>query len=181
LNGQRSNYIVDPSRVGLRLYSRMLERINLIQGLGKIGDTPYTDAVLYAPYYYGNGTTLVLFKIPTNIDTYKYFETIVISRVINATVFCPDVSWRVVFKPPRTIVPGTCCGSGNCYNDVTLAFLFAGLLSVDINGLTMFSGLKVVWKIYWNPQNPTGGWDAIILASLYGDERSDFQINVPLY
>jgi len=181
LNGQRSNYIVDPSRVELRLYSRMLERINLTQGLGKIGDTPYADAVLYASYYYGNGTTLVLFKIPTNINVYTYFETTVISRVINATVFCPDVSWRVVFKPPRTIVSGTCCGSGSCYNDVTLAFLFAGLLSVDINGLTMFSGLKVVWKIYWNPQNPEGGWDATILASLYGDERSNFQINVPLY
>jgi len=183
LNGQRSNYIVDPSRVGLRLYSRMLERINLIQGLGKIGDTPYADAVLYASYYYGNGTTLVLFKIPTNIDTYRNWNTIVISRVINATVFCPDVSLYDVFKPPRTIVleRNNCCGSGSCYNDVTLAFLFAGLLSVDINGLTMFSGLKVVWKIYWNPQKPEGGWDATIFASLYGDERSEFQWNVPLY
>jgi len=181
LNGQRSNYIVDPSRVGLRLYSRMLERINLIQGLGKIGDTPYADAVLYASYYYGNGTTLVLFKIPTNIDTYRNWNTTVISRIINATVFCPNVSQDDVFKPPRTIESNTCCGSGSCYSDVTLAFLFAGLLSVDINGLTMFSGLKVVWKIYWNPSYPGRDWYAITLASLYGDERSEFQWNVPLY
>lgn len=54
--------------------------------------------------------------------------------------------------------------------------MFARLLSLDINGLTVFSGVKIVWKTYFEK---TGNY--IIFASLYGDERSSFQITVPLY
>ncbi|WP_342786176.1 hypothetical protein [Desulfurococcus sp.] len=73
-----------------------------------------------------------------------------------------------------------CCGEGQkdggCYPSTAPVYLFAGLLSLDINGLTVFSGVKIVWKTYFDK---TGNY--IIFASLYGDEGSSFQITVPLY
>lgn len=171
INGQRSMYIPDPSTVTLRIYSKMLERIGFINLTSDEWGRNYANGYLYASYYYDNGTTLLLFKI-----TYRYWDTTVINKILNATVFCPDKSWFTISGAPRSLVSNTCCGRGQCYFSTTQAYLFAGLLSLDINGLTVFSGVKIVWKTYFNAAN-----NFIIFASLYGDERSDFQITVPLY
>ena len=178
INGQRSMYIPDPSTVTLRIYSKMLERIGFINLTSDEWGSNYANGYLYASYYYDNGTTLLLFKIPVTIDTYKYLNTIVRDKILNATVFCRDVSWFINYMAPRRLDSNTCCGTGSrCYSSTTQAYLFAGLLSLDINGLTMFSGVKIVWKTYFDAISRS----YIIFASLYGDEKSDFQITVPLY
>ncbi|WP_048815826.1 hypothetical protein [Desulfurococcus amylolyticus] len=178
INGQRSMYIPDPSTVTLRIYSKMLERIGFINLTSDEWGSKYANGYLYASYYYGNGTTLLLFKIPVTIDTYSYWDTTVINKILNATVFCPNKSWFTTYRAPQSLASNTCCGTrSNCYSSTTQAYLFAGLLSLDINGLTVFSGVKIVWKTYFNAINNS----YIIFASLYGDERSDFQITVPLY
>lgn len=179
INGQRSLYIPDPSRIQLWVYSRMLERLGFVN-LTETNGVKYAVGERYASYYYGNGTTLILFKIPlaSGINAYQDAGSVA-SKVVNATMFVPSVDLDDTFKPPQNLNESWCRG---VYNDATAAYLFAGLVSVDINGLTMFSGLKIVFKVYWDTTPSSGeDWYIIMYASLYGDEKSDFQITVPLY
>ncbi|ADV64598.1 hypothetical protein [Desulfurococcus mucosus] len=188
VNGRRSLYIPDPSRIQLRVYSKMLERLSTSQTpfitLRNDSGTLYAAGSLYASYYYGNGSTLVIFKIPVNVDACKSLS-LAAGLVVNSTAFVYFDGYTIYddtfpppydnpFPPPKNL-------SCNGYTSVTLAYLFAGLLSLDINGLTVFSGVKIVWKIYWDTQPSGYDWIITLLASVYGDERCVFQYTAPLY
>ncbi|MEM4625123.1 MAG: hypothetical protein QXR24_07025, partial [Thermosphaera sp.] len=60
-NGVKTYYIIHPNSTRLTLYSVMLKRLYFLQtDQGNITMQPIVS------YYYGNGTTLLIFKIPSN-------------------------------------------------------------------------------------------------------------------
>jgi hypothetical protein len=168
LNGVVSNYIVNPSTTTLTVYSGSLRLLNFTStSNGNITLQPV------ASYYYGNGTTYLVYRIPIN-QSYQWpwlQEVVVWSNLVLSSAYCDDS-----YPPPYNL---TKPDPKNAYLDmlrrrVTVAYLWAGLLNVDINGFNLTNGLKIVFKYYANTIPPGWDWVDSVPFDLYGDERASF-------
>jgi len=168
LNGVVSNYIVNPSTTTLTIYSGSLRLLNFTStSNGNVTLQPV------ASYYYGNGTTYLVYRIPIN-QSYQWpwrQEEVVWSNLILSSAYCDDS-----YPPPYNL-------SNPDPEDpdldmarraVTVAYLWAGLLNVDINGFNLTNGLKIVFKYYANTMPPSWDWVDSVPFDLYGDERASF-------
>ncbi|MEL9909197.1 MAG: hypothetical protein QXP97_06035 [Desulfurococcus sp.] len=159
LNGQKGVYIIDPDKTSLTIYSVMLKRLSFLNtNNGNITLKPY------ASYYINNGTVLLYFKIPAKITDFWKQEEIIWNTTVLSCVYCDDT-----FPPPFTTKDDKCTQK---LTKVTVAFLLAGLVETNINGLTVFNGLKIILKHYANTEY--NDWLDSIPFDLYGDEKASF-------
>lgn len=159
LNGQKGVYIIGPDKTSLTIYSVMLKRLYFLNTInGNITLKPY------ASYYINNGTVLLYFKIPAKITDFWKQEEIIWNTTVLSCAYCDDT-----FPPPFTTKDNKCKQS---LTKVTVAFLLAGLIETNINGLTVFNGLKIILKHYAN--TAYNDWLDSIPFDLYGDEKAPF-------
>ncbi|MEM4538468.1 MAG: hypothetical protein QXP68_07010 [Thermosphaera sp.] len=159
-NGVKTYYIINPNSTELTLYSVMLKRLYFLQtNQGNITMRPVVS------YYYGNGTTLLIFRIPSNTKNMTHqrevvWNVTVLSHIESDDTFAPPLTTRdPCSKLPR----------------VTVAFLWAGVLSTKIEGIDVYNGVKIVFKHYVNTEN-TDYVDRLdsVPFNIYGDERAVF-------
>jgi hypothetical protein len=169
LNGVVSNYIVNPSTTTLTVYSGSLRLLNFTStSNGNITLQPV------ASYYYGNGTTYLVYRIPIN-KSYQWpwlQEVVVWSNLVLSSAYCDDS-----YPPPYSLSqpdPPRNSDNDTARRKVTVAYLWAGLLNVDIMGFNLTNGLKIVFKYYANTKPPSGDWVDSVPFDLYGDERASF-------
>jgi len=169
LNGVVSNYIVNPSTTTLTVYSGSLRLLNFtITNKGNITLQPV------ASYYYGNGTTYLVYRIPIN-QSYQWpwrQEVVVWSNLVLSSAYCDDS-----YPPPYSLSqpdPPRNSENDTARRRVTVAYLWAGLLNVGIMGFNLTNGLKMVFKYYANTIPPSGDWVDSVPFDLYGDERASF-------
>ncbi|WP_448579482.1 hypothetical protein [Thermosphaera sp.] len=157
LNGVRAHYIINPDETYLTLYSVMLKRLSFLNTTqGKVTMKPIVS------YYYGNGTTLLIFKINSTDKNMWNQEGIVWNSVVLSHRDYDDT-----FAPPYTITD-----SSSKLQRVTVAFLWAGLLTTRIEGVSLYNGVKIVFKHYAN--TAYGDWLDSVPFNIYGDERAVF-------
>jgi len=168
LNGDRSTYIVSPEQVMLILNSTVLKRLRFLNTSdGNVALKPY------ASYYMSNGTVLLYFKIPvTNDYINKTWEQVAVfwRSLLLSCIYCDDT-----FQPLtsiNSITSGNTCGTTT--PSVTLAYLIPGIIRVNINGLDVFNGVKIILKYYANTKPNNGDWLDSIPFDFYGDERASF-------
>ncbi|WP_440059717.1 hypothetical protein ACSU1N_00740 [Thermogladius sp. 4427co] len=167
-NNVRSSYIIDPRTATLTVYSGSLFLLNFtVTNKGNITMKPV------AYYYYGNGTTTLVFKIPIQ-DRYQWpwlQEVVAWSNLVLSSATCDDS-----YPPPYSLSnpdPGN-KDLDALRRSVTVAFLWATLLNVEIYGFNLTGGLKIVFKYYANTNPPIGDWVDSIPFDLFGDERASF-------
>lgn len=164
LNGDRSTYIASPEQVMLVLNSTVLKRLSFL-------DTSNGNVALkpYASYYMSNGTVLLYFKIPAK-DTNTWNQEVVVWRdLVLSCAYCDDT-----FRPLTSIntIDTRRNPCGTTTPSVTLAYLIPGIVMVNINGLDVFNGVKIILKHYVNTSY--GDWLDSIPFDFYGDERASF-------
>jgi len=164
LNGDRSTYIVSPEQVMLVLNSTVLKRLSFLNtSNGNVALKPY------ASYYMSNGTVLLYFKIPAK-DTNTWNQEVVVWRdLVLSCAYCDDT-----FQPLTSIntIDTRRNPCGDTTPSVTLAYLIPGIIRVNINGLDVFNGVKIILKHYVNTNY--GDWLDSIPFDFYGDERASF-------
>ncbi len=159
LNGIKAHYIVNPSETYLTLYSVMLKRLSFLNTTqGNITMRPIVS------YYYGNGTTLLIFKI-NSTDSNMWNQEAVVWR----NVVLSHRDYDDTFAPPYTITDPS-----SKLERVTVAFLWAGLLTTRIEGVNLYNGVKIVFKHYAN--TAYGDWLDSVPFNIYGDERAVFPL-----
>ncbi|MFZ8790804.1 MAG: hypothetical protein ACO2OS_00770 [Thermosphaera aggregans] len=160
LNGVKAYYIINPDETSLTVYSVMLKRLTFLNTTG--GNVTLKPIV---SYYYGNGTTLLIFRIDA-IDRNMWNQEGVVWR----NVVLSHRDYDDTFSPPFTIADPS-----SKLRRVTVAFLWAGLLSTRIEGINLYNGVKIVFKHYANTR-PGGWYDWLdsVPFNIYGDERAVF-------
>jgi hypothetical protein len=159
LNGVKAYYIINPNETSLTVYSVMLKRLSFLSTNG--GNVTLKPIV---SYYYGNGTTLLIFRISATDRNMWNQEGVVWREVVLSHRDHDDT-----FPPPLTIA-NPC----SRLTRVTVAFLWAGLLSTRIEGANLYNGVKIVFKHYANTQPVGGDWLTSVPFNIYGDERAVF-------
>lgn len=159
LNGVKAYYIINPDETSLTVYSVMLKRLSFLNTTG--GNVTLKPIV---SYYYGNGTTLLIFRINATDRNMWNQEGVVWREVVLSHRDYDDT-----FAPPLTTAD-----SSSKLTRVTVAFLWAGLLSTRIEGINLYNGVKIVFKHYANTQ--PAGWDWLdsVPFNIYGDEKAVF-------
>ncbi|MEZ0394554.1 MAG: hypothetical protein ABWK00_05900, partial [Desulfurococcaceae archaeon] len=181
LSGTRSWYIVDPSQASLTIYSTELTWLSYLDKGFVDGKTNASRTSLVSSYYYGNGTSLLYFAVPaSNKNLWDQALT-----VINRTVLsCGETWWTYIWWipiscvccccfPPRSATPSG--WQNQEYMVVTVAYLWAGLLKVNVAGADLFVGVKIVHKVrFWAwacfSYSPDYVW--VLDVDVTGDERT---------
>jgi hypothetical protein len=159
LNGVKAYYIINPDETSLTVYSVMLKRLSFLNTTG--GNVTLKPIV---SYYYGNGTTLLIFRIIATDRNMWNQEGVVWREVVLSHRDYDDT-----FAPPLTIADPS-----SKLTRVTVAFLWAGLLSTRIEGINLYNGVKIVFKHYANTRPDGGDWLDSVPFNIYGDERAVF-------
>ncbi len=167
-NGAPSSYIVNPNSTRLTVYSGSLALMYFAQtSRGNITMSPV------AAYYYGNGTTYLVFRIPISPSYYwPWLQEVAVWRyLVLSSAYCDDS-----YPPPYSLsLPDPQKPALDMLRrKVTVAFLWAGLLGVEIYGFNLLTGLKLVFKYYANTIPPSGDWVDSVPFDLFGDERASF-------
>lgn len=157
LNGVKAYYIINPDETSLTVYSVMLKRLSFLNTTG--GNVTLKPIV---SYYYGNGTTLLIFRIDATDRNMWNQEGVVWREVVLSHRDYDDT-----FAPPLTTTDPS-----SKLTRVTVAFLWAGLLSTRIEGINLYNGVKIVFKHYAN--TAYGDWLDSVPFDIYGDERAVF-------
>jgi len=159
LNGVKAYYIINPDETSLTVYSVMLRRLSFLNTTG--GNVTLKPIV---SYYYGNGTTLLIFRINATDRNMWNQEGVVWREVVLSHRDYDDT-----FAPPLTTADPS-----SKLTRVTVAFLWAGLLSTRIEGIDLYNGIKIVFKHYANTQPAGYDWLTSVPFNIYGDERAVF-------
>ena len=159
LNGVRAYYIINPNETSLTVYSVMLKRLTFLNTTG--GNVTLKPIV---SYYYGNGTTLLIFRINATDRNMWNQEEVVWRNVVLSHRDYDDT-----FAPPNITA-----NPSSKLRRVTVAFLWAGLLSTRIEGINLYNGVKIVFKHYANTQPGNRDWLHSVPFNIYGDERAVF-------
>jgi hypothetical protein len=159
LNGVKAYYIINPDETSLTVYSVMLKRLSFLNTTrGNVTLKPIVS------YYYGNGTTLLIFRINATDRNMWNQEGVVWREVVLSHRDYDDT-----FAPPLTIA-----NPSSKLTRVTVAFLWAGLLSTRIEGIDLYNGVKIVFKHYANTRPVRGDWLDSVPFNIYGDEKAVF-------
>jgi hypothetical protein len=159
LNGAKAYYIINPGETSLTVYSVMLKRLSFLNTTrGNVTLKPIVS------YYYGNGTTLLIFRINATDRNMWNQEGVVWREVVLS-----DRDYDDTFAPPLTTRDPS-----SKLTRVTVAFLWAGLLSTRIEGMNLYNGVKIVFKHYANTRPAGADWLDSVPFNIYGDERAVF-------